>query len=283
MGFDPADGRSPTLMHVEQERDPWARVADRFVGDHYKTIRGRVRAHVIDQHLKAHLPSPPASIVDVGGGGGTQALPLARRGYDVTIVDSSPAMLEQAADALSAESEEVASRVQLVEAKGEQAFEALGGVTFEGVLCHGVLPYVDDPEPLIASLCVLCAEDGIVSIVAKNQTTLAVQPALEGRWSEALSAFDATQQVNRLGFDTRADTVEDLTLLLERNGVRSVAWYGVRLFTDGWIDPEPDDLEDVLAVELEASRREPYRAFSRLFHLIGEKSSKPELINPPPG
>lgn len=255
-------------------RDPWTEVADRFVDEHYASVRGRVRTYVIDQHLEAHLPSPPASIVDVGGGAGTQSLPLARRGYDITIVDSSPAMLERATDALSGEPDDVASRVRLVEAPGEKALDSLGKEKFEGVLCHGVLPYVDDPSPLIDSLCALCAPGGIVSIVAKNSRTLAVLPALEANWAEALTAFDASRQINSLGFDTRADTVEDLAILLDQHGVKVVAWFGVRLFTDRWTDPEPADLDDLMAVELEASKRDPYRQLSRLFHLIGQKDAQ---------
>jgi hypothetical protein len=48
-----------------------------------------------------------------------------------------------------------------------------------------------------------------------------------------------------------------------------VAWYGVRLFTDGWTPEraatDPEDL--VLEAELIASQRDPYRRLSRLFHL----------------
>ena len=59
--------------------------------------------------------------------------------------------------------------------------------------------------------------------------------------------------------------------MLSDAGVERVAWYGVRLFTDGWTaDRPPDDSEpDVLAVELEASRRDPYRSMSRMFHVVG--------------
>jgi len=47
----------------------------------------------------------------------------------------------------------------------------------------------------------------------------------------------------------------------------------VRLFTDAWSEERAaDDLdESMLAVELEASRRDPYRQLSRLFHLLGAR------------
>jgi hypothetical protein len=52
---------------------------------------------------------------------------------------------------------------------------------------------------------------------------------------------------------------------------RTIAWYGVRLFTEGWSRTEPpvDPTALVLEVERQASCRDPYRLLSRCFHLIG--------------
>jgi SAM-dependent methyltransferase len=232
---------------------------------------------VINAHLHAHLPAPPAALVDVGGGGGNQSIPLARSGYQVTIADPSDAMLAGAAGALANEAPEVADRVRLVQTDAESAPAALGGQRFAGVLCHGVIMYVDDPRPFTAALADLAEPGGIVSLVAKNARSLATRPALEGRWADALAAFDTDRQVNGLGVDTRADTIEELSALLSDAGVTPVAWYGVRLFTDGWAssydqaDPggTVNAVDALLAVELEASRRDPYRQLSRLFHLVG--------------
>jgi SAM-dependent methyltransferase len=253
--------------------DAWAPLADRFVDGHYGSLRGRVRTYVIDQHLRAHLAPPPLGIVDVGGGAGHQSLPLARAGYDVTIVDPSPAMLDRARALLTEEDDALARRVRLVEAPGESAPDALGGERFGGVLCHGVLMYLDDPGPLVGALCALADRGGVVSIVAKNVEVMAVRPALEGDWATALAMFDSDRQVNGLGVDTRGDDVGALSALLRDRGVEPIDWYGVRLFTDGWAPErpasDPDDL--VLRVELEASRRDPYRRMSRLFHLVGRR------------
>jgi S-adenosylmethionine-dependent methyltransferase len=272
------------VITTSQERvpaeggDAWAPLADRFIRGHYGTIRGRVRTHVIDAHLRAHLPPPPAALIDVGGGGGNQSIPLAGSGYQVTIADPSGAMLAGAQDALASEPPEVARRVRLIRAGAADARAALGEERFDGVLCHGVIMYVDDPRPFVASLADLAKPGAAVSLVAKNARCLATRPALEGRWQEALAAFDCDRQVNGLGVDTRADTVEELSALLSGVGIEPVAWYGVRLFTDGWVSGydqagppgAAEGGEDaLLAVELQASRRDPYRQLSRLFHLIG--------------
>jgi S-adenosylmethionine-dependent methyltransferase len=244
--------------------DAWAPLAKKFVDGHYGSLRGRVRTHVIDAHLRAHLPPPPLRIVDIGGGAGNQSIPLAHAGYDLTIVDPSPAMLDRAR-------ERAGTSVTLVEARGEDAPAVLTGQRFGAVLCHGVLMYLDDPSPLVDALCSLAAPGGVVSIVAKNVEVMAARPALAGDWAGALAAFDADRQVNGLGVETRGDRVESLEVMLRDRDVEPVAWYGVRLFTDGWTPDLPaDDADDlVLQVELVASQRDPYRRLSRLFHLVG--------------
>jgi hypothetical protein len=100
--------------------------------------------------------------------------------------------------------------------------------------------------------------------------------AVEGRWSDALAAFDAEVEINRLGLHSRAHLVGELSDLLEQHSVTPVDWYGVRLLTDNrpMDAPPPDDEDECFAVELEASRRDPYRQLSRLFHLVGRKAPR---------
>lgn len=258
------------------DEDGWAPLREHFVG-HYTTLRGRVRTHVVHQHLRSHLAPPPGRIVDVGGGAGHQSIPLARDGYDVTIVDSSPAMLADAAQRLAGEAPEVARRVELVEAPGEDAPAVLGAGRFDGALSHGVIPYLVDPGPMLDALCALAAPGGIVSILAKNVHVMPLRAALLGDWAGALAAFeqDGKWQLNGLGVETRGDDVDDLSAEMSKRGADPIAWYGVRLLTDGWIPERPaEDPEDlVLAVELEASARDPYRRLSRLFHLLSRRRS----------
>ncbi|HEX7134404.1 MAG TPA: methyltransferase domain-containing protein [Iamia sp.] len=260
-------------MTAPPEDDAWAELAPAFVDGHYGSLRGRVRTHVVAAHLRHHLAPPPGRIVDVGGGAGTQSIPLARAGYDVTIVDPSAAMLARAEAAVAAEDDATQARVRLVEATGEDAPAALDDATFDGVLCHGVLMYLDDPRPLVAALCALAGPGGVVSVVAKNVEVMAVLPVLRGEWAAALAAFDEDRQLNGLGLETRGDSIETLERALAGHGVTPLAWYGVRLFTDGWLPQRPatDPEDEVLAVELEASRRDPYRRLSRLFHLVGQR------------
>ena len=254
--------------------DSWAVLADAFADGAYATVKGQVRTFVMHRQLLAHLPDPPARVLDVGGGAAHQSLPLARLGYDVTVLDSSAAMLAKAEQRLRAEPEAVRRRVRLIEASGEDAEAATGGELFPAVLCHGVLMYVEQPEAMVRALCRRVSPGGVVSILALNAATMAIRPALERRWVDALKAFDATSERGVLGAQTRADTVEHLSALLLRSDVAAEAWYGVWLFSD-WLDLplETTDVAAVAEVELQAGRRDPYRALSRVFHLVGRRAA----------
>lgn len=256
-------------------------MADRFADEAYASVKGHVRTYVMHQQLLEHLPAAPASVLDVGGGAGHQSLPLAEAGYEVTLLDSSPAMLDKARERLRRLPEEARRRVRLVEADGENAEEAVHGQRFAAVLCHGVLGYLEQPEPLVEQLCRCVAAGGIVSIMTGNAKASAVRPALERRWQDALASFDARREVGVLGVPGRADTVEELSDLLRGHGVETRRWYGVWLFVD-WLefsgaelDPtDPEQVRATAAVELEAARRDPYRQLSRVFHLVGRKAAR---------
>jgi S-adenosylmethionine-dependent methyltransferase len=258
--------------------DTWAGLADQFADDAYASVKGHVRTYVLHEQLLEHLPPPPARVLDVGGGAGHQSFPLARAGYDVTLLDPSQAMLDKAGQRLALLPAQARRRVTLVRADGENAEAATGGRRFAAVLCHGVLGYQERPEPLVSQLCRCAADGGIVSIMTGNAKAMAVRPALERRWDDALASFDASAEVGVLGVRARADTVEELSGLMRDRGVEPLRWYGVWLFVD-WLEfsgaqLDPGDAEQVAAtaaVELEASRRDPYRQLSRVFHLVGRK------------
>ena len=203
--------------------DTWAGLADQFADEAYASVKGYVRTYVMHQQLLEHLPAPPAPVLDVGGGAGHQSFPLAQAGYDVTLLDPSPAMLDKARQRLQRLPGEAQRRVTLLQADGENADEAVKGRRFAAVLCHGVLGYLEQPEPLVDQLCRCAAAGGIVSIMTGNAKAMAVRPALERRWDDALASFDARTEIGVLGVPGRADTVEELSELLQSRGVEPAA------------------------------------------------------------
>jgi SAM-dependent methyltransferase len=251
--------------------DPFARLAAGY-NSSGGTLRRVVRHELVDRALAEHLSGPPARIVDVGGGAGQQSIRLARKGYEVTILDPSPEMLDEARRRLASEDEDVRRRVRLVEGEGERGHEVLGGEKFDAVLCHGVLMYLEDAWPMIQGLSTLAPSGGIVSVLTKNASALAVRPALEGRYRDALSLLEADRDLGRLGVITRGDTVEGLSEAFAEAGLAVERWYGVRVFSDHLGDSVPgEDLPEILELEWEAGKREPYRSVARLIHMVGRR------------
>ncbi|MCX5089760.1 methyltransferase domain-containing protein [Streptomyces sp. NBC_00365] len=229
-------------------------------------------ARQLDEQIAGRFPvGQRLRVLDVGMGQGTQALRLARAGHQVTGLEQDAKMLAVAREALAAEPEGIRSRVRLIEGDGRETGVHFLPGSFDVVLCHGVLMYVEEPDPLLAGLARMLAPGGLLSLLVRNADALAVRPGLSGDWPATLAAFDTDAYVNRLGLAVRADRLATLTSTLAGIGAPLHAWYGVRVFTDTAPDgtPVPEDVETLLAAEERAGRTDPYRQVAALLHLCG--------------
>lgn len=239
---------------------------------HASSLRGALRHALVARALAEHLPPGPQRILDVGGGSALQAIILARAGHHVNLVDPDPDMLAAAEQNLAREDPEVRARVQLVAGRGEDSAQLVGD-GFDAGCCHGVLPYLQQPAPLVAALVSAVRPGGLVSVLAKNAHALAMRPGLEGRWADALAVMDSRDEIGNLGVPTRADTVAALDALLTAAGATTTVWYGVRVFTDHLRDMAVGaDFDHVCELEWRAGCRDPYRQVARLLHLLAVRN-----------
>jgi SAM-dependent methyltransferase len=237
-------------------------------------LRNIVRQELLARQLDQELPPPPVRIIDLGCGQGTQALRLARRGYEVTGVDASADLLGRFERDLAAEAAEVRARVLLEQALIEDYPERAGYQQAGAVLCHGVLMYAADPDPLLRAIAGLTAPGGLVSLLVRNGDALAMRPGLAGDWDACADAFGSVSYGNRVGVSARADRRADLTGRLAGYGLEVTAWYGVRVFTDTADDDAeaPPDLAALLDCEERAGRTDPYRQVAALLHLVARRA-----------
>ncbi|MFK4068064.1 class I SAM-dependent methyltransferase [Streptomyces sp. NPDC029674] len=231
-------------------------------------------ARQLDEQIAGRFPvGQRLRVLDVGMGQGTQALRLARAGHNVTGIEQDPAMIAAARAALAGEPEGIQGRVRIVEGDGHQTGVHFLPHSFDVVLCHGVLMYVEEPDALLAGLARMLAPGGLLSLLVRNAEALAMRPGLAGDWAGALAAFDSVTYRNRLGIDARADRLDALTSALAGIAAPLQAWYGVRVFTDtvadGAVIPPEWELEALLAAEERAGRTDPYRRVAALLHLCG--------------
>ncbi len=226
----------------------------------------------LDEQIAGRFPvGQRLRVLDVGMGQGTQALRLARAGHQVTGVEQDPKMIATAREELAGEPEGIRERVRIVQGDGRDTGVHFLPGSFDVVLCHGVLMYIQEPDPLLAGLARMLAPGGLLSLLVRNGDALAMRPGLSRDWAGTLAAFDTTAYRNRLGLDVRADRLADLTATLAGIAAPLHAWYGVRVFTDTAADGTeiPADVETLLAVEERAGKTDPYRGVAALLHLCG--------------
>ncbi|MEV5681103.1 MULTISPECIES: class I SAM-dependent methyltransferase [unclassified Streptomyces] len=238
------------------------------------TVRQELVARQLDEQIAARFPvGQRLRVLDVGMGQGTQALRLARAGHSVTGLEADAEMLRAAREALSAEPEGIRERVRLIEGDGRDTGVHFLPGSFDLVLCHGVLMYVQEPDPILAGLARMLAPGGLLSLLVRNADALAMRPGHAGDFDGALSAFDTATYTNRLGATVRADRLDALTATLAGIAAPLHAWYGVRVFTDHVGNdvelPAATELEQLLAAEDRAGRTDPYRRVAALLHLCG--------------
>ena len=237
----------------------------------------RQLAEQITEHFGDRLSQgAPLRVLDAGCGQGTQALRLARAGHLVTGLDPDPVMLGAAQRALCGEPPQVQTKVTLLTGQGGDCGRWFGPGSFDVVLCHGMLMFLPEPGPVLASLARVLAPGGMLSVIAGNGDALAMRAGCAGDWGGALAAFDGEYHVNHHGVHTRADRLEPLTRTFAELSVPVRRWYGVRVFTEqapeGAPAPtDPGQLAQLLDAEERAGRTDPYRTVASLLHLVGTR------------
>ncbi|GGU19816.1 methyltransferase [Streptomyces lavendofoliae] len=227
----------------------------------------------LDRRVKA-TGKDSLDVLDTGGGSGNFAVPVARLGHRVTVVDPSPnalfALERRAAEA------GVAERVQGVQGDILGLFDVVDRGGYDAVLCHGVLEYVEDPAEGVRNAVEALRPSGALSLLAAGLGGAVLARALAGHFSEARRAL--TDPAGRWGEGDpvpRRFTAEQLTEVVEAAGVEVGAVHGVRVFADlvpgVLVDTEPGALEALLQLEAAAAELPAFRSVATQLHVLGEK------------
>jgi SAM-dependent methyltransferase len=149
----------------------------------------RVRALLeaeLDRVRVAH-PDRRPRVLDVGGGSGAWAVPLAATGCAVTVVDASPNAL--AALQRRAREAGVGDRVTPVQGDVDALADAVAPGAADLVLGHGLLEVVDDARRAVAALTAAAAPEAAVSVLVAGRTAAVLSRVLAGRIPEATAVL----------------------------------------------------------------------------------------------
>jgi len=224
----PPRGRALILLGMVD-----AEIADYYAHgleqDRLAAGRGRVEFIRMLELLQRYLPPQPATVLDVGGGAGVYAIPLAASGYQVHLVDPIPLHVEQAAAASRSAQSPLAS-VSLGDARMlQQADGSADGVLLLGPLYH--LTSRADRVTALREAGRVLRPGGIVVAKALSRFYPVFEGLADGAepepgWRESLPQFLASGQYRNPGGDPAAFTTsyfhrpEELTAEIADAGLR---------------------------------------------------------------
>jgi len=126
-------------------------------------------------NLKRHLDDPPLEILDVGGGNGEDTFFLTALGYTVTLLDFSAEMLTDARH--RAADLGFANQVTFIQADVAELSSLFSPATFDAILCHNMIKFVEDGYAFLSNLYALIKLGGLLSVTAVNPHSEAYRQA----------------------------------------------------------------------------------------------------------
>jgi len=246
-----------------------------------RTVVFRDVLQAVISELVSRTGRSQLDIVDVGGGTGGFAAPLAGQGHTVTVIDPSPDSLA-AAQRRAAEAD---VPLRAVQGDVTDLARLVGGQGADLVLCHRVLEYVDAPDAALSAVASVLRPAGAVSVLAASAVAAVLHRALAGRFDEArrlLAAVSADPAgdvpgAGRSGYSQtgtpRRFTVADVVRMIQGAGLRPGPTHGIRVFADlvpgSFADVDPDASDALLALEQAASAHPAFHDIAAQFHVPG--------------
>jgi S-adenosylmethionine-dependent methyltransferase len=212
-------------------------------------------------------------VLDVGGGSGVLAVPLAAAGCVVTVVEPNPNALatlsRRAADA------GVAGRITAVQADSDALGQVVDPGSADLVIAHGVLEVVDDPKNTVAAMVEALAPGGAVSVLVANRTAALLYRAIAGRLDEArLLAEDPAGRLPTEQLLRRFDT-DGLTRLLADAGLVVELLAGLGVLTDlvpgAVLRQDPRAEQSLAELERRLAGTAPLRDIASRLHAVARR------------
>jgi S-adenosylmethionine-dependent methyltransferase len=235
-----------------------------------ETPEGRLRTDLAFANLEDFLPrsqdEKSLCALDVGCGTGATAVRLARLGMQVTMLDSSPAMLDIAKRA--AQEAGVTDQVVLQHGDAAQLANLFHTRSFDVILCHNILEFCDDPGAVLCGAArALRDSSAILSVLVRNQAGEVFKAAIQaGDLAAAKNGLTAEWgQESLYGGRVRLFTSDSLRALLTESSLAAIAERGVRVLAD-YLPPQvsrSSDYERILELERKLGSRPEYAAVAR--------------------
>jgi S-adenosylmethionine-dependent methyltransferase len=260
-------------MTAKADDDRFLSGANQYAA-YLETPEGRLRSDLAFANLQDFLAVHARSslfALDLGCGTGADAFRLARLGIHVTLLDSSPAMLEIAQCA--AREGGVTDKIVLQHGDAALMSNLFHGASFDVILCHNVLEYCDDPGAVLRGAArALRDSSAILSVLVRNQVGEVFKAAIQSGDLAALENGLTAEwgQESLYGGRVRLFTSDSLRAILREASLAPLAQRGVRVLAD-YLPPRVSrtaEYERIFELERKLGSRPEYAAVARYTHCL---------------
>ena len=244
-----------------------------------ETPEGRLRLDLPFSNLQEFLalPEGKASVraLDLGCGTGANGLRLARLGFQVTLLDSSPAMLDIAKRA--AQEAGISQKIEIKHGDADHLTHLLREGTFDVILCHNILEFVEDPGAVLSGAArALRDSSAILSVLVRNRAGEVFKAAiLAGDLAAAERNLTAEWGNEALyGGRVRLFTPDIVRAMLKTASLEVITERGVRVMAD-YLSPRVSlsaEYERVFALERKLGSQPDFAAVSRYTHYLARRA-----------
>jgi S-adenosylmethionine-dependent methyltransferase len=242
------------------------------------TPEGRLRVDLAFANLQEFLPQATQSLnaLDLGSGTGAIAVRFARLGLHVTLLDTSLPMLDLAKRA--AQEAGVMERIALKHGDAAQLADLFDTGSFDLILCHNILEYIDDPcAVLLNAARMLRDQSSIISVLVRNQAGEVLKAAMTDGDLAATERNLIAEWANEslYGRKVRLFTAESLRAMLLESSLAVTAERGVRVISD-YLPPKvsrSDEYERIFELECKLGRRPEFTAVARYTHVLAHRAA----------
>ena len=241
-----------------------------------QTPEGRLRLDLAFANLQEFLPRATVALraLDLGCGTGAIGVRLARLGLHVTLLDASVAMLDLAGRA--AREAGVAEGIALKHGDAAQFANLFDDESFDVIICHNVLEFVDDPTAVLRSAaCALRDSSSIVSVLVRNQAGEVLKAALLNGDLAAAERNLTAEWGDESLYEGRVRlfTGGSVRTMLAAASLAVAAELGVRAASD-YLPPQVsrnDEYERIFELERKLGRRPEFAAVARYTQCVAHR------------
>ncbi len=244
-------------------------MAERFGRTVYQTPRGQLRLRALEADFQT-LQSDFAGlkVLDIGGGQGQFSLWLAQQGAHITLCDISEEMIALARRAFASQGLSATIQRCALQDVATQFPE-----TYDIVLNHAVLEWLDDPLAALQTLTRRVAPQGVLSLMFYNRIGHQWRQLMNGR---VQAPDSANTRLRKAGNAPQNPLYPEQVLdALKTLDFDIVSWRGIRCIRDHMHEVIRQRIgEDAIAeADLHYGTIDPFRQFGRYIHVLARPAA----------